>query len=301
MQSIAELNRQFGIPGIAEVVSGDGGIAVVRVTHGGVAGAMYLHGAHVTHWRPAGGEEVLWMSQKSMWQADKPIRGGVPICFPWFGPLAGVPTAPAHGFVRAITWELETITQSSGGVTVTMKLASDASTMARWPHEFVLRHRVTFGSMLSMSLELTNPGKTPLKAEQALHTYFSVRDVRLVAVKGLNGVRYIDKVDERKEKMQSGDIQITGETDRVYLNTTGAVTIEDPGMGRRIIVGKESSRNTVVWNPWIAKAKAMADFGDQEWPGMICVETCNVGADAVEVAPGGTHFMRAQIATASLA
>jgi D-hexose-6-phosphate mutarotase len=278
----------------AEVVTGNGGLKAVKVTGEAGRGLVYLHGGHVAAWAPAGGDEVLWLSAKSHWAAGKPIRGGVPICFPWFGPRAGDPGAPAHGFARLKEWTLE----EAQGTTVTLRLEDDEETRRAWGQAFALRMRVTFGRELEMRLELTNRGSGELAAEEALHTYFAVGDVRQTSVRGLDGVRYIDKVDGMKEKMQAGAIRIEGETDRVYVGTRGEVTIEDPswkGGGRRIVVSKEGSADTVVWNPWVAKAKAMADFGDEEWPGMICVETCNVMAHAVRVAAGETKVMTARV------
>ncbi|HEY4329561.1 MAG TPA: D-hexose-6-phosphate mutarotase [Phycisphaerae bacterium] len=304
MTTISELNSRHAIPGVAEVIAQNGGLPAVRVDIPNLAtGSVYLHGAHVATWRPAGFEEVLWLSEKGLWQNDKPIRGGVPICFPWFGPRKDHPQSPAHGIARLHAWELESIQQSGGGgggVSIALALRSNDATRAQWPHDFLLRHRVTFGKELTMVLELTNTGTGPMTAEEAFHTYFSIADVHQARVKGLAGTRYIDKVDAFKQKTQEGDIAITGETDRVYLETAAAVTVEDPIKRRRITVSKENSRNTVVWNPWIAKAKAMADFGDEEWPAMVCVETCNVGDSALTLSPGQTHIMTARIAVAAL-
>jgi D-hexose-6-phosphate mutarotase len=295
MADVDTLNGRFKIPGVAEVISGEGRLPAVRVnTKAGVTGLVYLHGGHVAAWKPPGFEEVLWVSSKSSFENLKPIRGGVPICFPWFGPNKDHPNSaihPMHGFARLRQWTLETIEESRAGVTVFLSLKGDMSTRPAWPHDFTLRHRVTFGSELKMALELTNTGSTPLTAEEAQHTYFSLADVRQVRVTGLEGKNYIDKSDGFKVKAQDGAITITGETDRVYLQTTDAVTIEDPGKGRRIRVSKDNSGATVVWNPWIARARAMTDFGDEEWPGMMCVETCNVGEAAVTVSPGKTHVM----------
>ena len=293
---IAELQRH-AIPHLAQIVASAGGLPAVQVATPLASGLVYLHGAHVAAWQPAGCEEILWMSHKSLFEAGKPIRGGVPLCFPWFGPRKD---APGHGFARLGAWELESIQQDAAGVTVSLALRPDAVSRGYWPHEFVLRHRVTIGTELTMSIELGNNGSTPLTAEEALHTYFSVGDVRQVRVTGLAGTHYLDKVDGARERVQEGAIAITGETDRVYLDTTGPVTIEDSVKRRKITIAKEHSLATVVWNPWVAKAKAMPDFGDEEWPGMLCVETCNVGAAAVRVAPGEKHVMTARIAVAAL-
>jgi glucose-6-phosphate 1-epimerase len=221
---LAEL-RRHALPGVAEIVEGAGRLPAVKVTAGQATGMVYLHGAHVAAWKPAGFEEVLWMSAKSTFEEGRPIRGGVPICFPWFGPK---PDAPAHGFVRLKAWELESIRQEAAGVTVTLAYAGSAADEAvrkYWPHDFVLRQRVTFGTELTMALELTNRGGAPLRAEEALHTYFSLGDVRQARTAGLSGARYIDKTDGMKEKLQEGDIAITAETDRVYLETRSAVHI----------------------------------------------------------------------------
>lgn len=293
------VSQKLGIPGIAEVVAGNGGLSKVRVTTAEAEGEIYLLGAHLAAWKPAGSQSVLWLSEKSCWLDGKPIRGGVPLCFPWFGPKKDDPQAPGHGFARITEWHLESITQDDGAVTVSLSTKSDASTKTWCASDFELRYQVTFGAKLVMRLEVTNTGDSMLRAEEAFHTYFSVGDVRQVSVHGLEGVHYIDRIDGAKEKTQEGAITITGETDRLYLNTTAAAEIEDPVLRRRVRVSKENSAETVVWNPWIAKSKAMPDFGDEEWPGMICVETCNV-ANPVELAPGQQHVMTAIIEVAAL-
>jgi glucose-6-phosphate 1-epimerase len=296
MLTLSELQR-FALPGIAQIVSGRGGLPAVQVQTPTATGTVYLLGAHVAAWKPAGFDEVLWLSEKSNWETGKAVRGGVPICFPWFGPRKD---APVHGTARLRSWELESIRQQPAGVEVCLTLRHDEAARAFWPHDFLLRQRVTFGTQLTMALELTNTGSAPFAAEEALHTYFAVGDVRGIRITGLAGANYLDKTDNARQKQQQGDIAITAETDRVYLDTLGAVTVEDPGKRRRLTISKENSRDTVVWNPWIAKAKAMADFGDDEWPAMLCVETCNVAAHPVTLPPGQTHIMKARIAVTSL-
>jgi glucose-6-phosphate 1-epimerase len=301
MQSaIAELDRRFGVPGIASVVAGPGGLAAVSVTAPEATGRMCLHGGHVIAWQPAGAAEALFVSAASNWEDGRAIRGGVPVCFPWFAGKADDPKAPAHGFVRAKAWKLESIERSDDGVVVSMSTGSDESTQRWWAADFRLVQRVTFAAELRMELSLTNTGAAPLRFEEALHTYFTVGQIRQVRLHGLDGVRYVDKTDGNREKTQRGPIVIESETDRVYLNTTGAVEVEDGVLRRRIRVAKENSRATVVWNPWVDKARAMSDFGDDEWERMVCVETCNVAGCAVELAPGGAHTMTALVSVAAL-
>jgi glucose-6-phosphate 1-epimerase len=251
----------------------------------------------VTHFHPANQLPVIWMSQKSLYQPGKPIRGGVPICFPWFGPRQDDPKAPAHGFARVLDWNIDSISRSSAGaVVVTLSLKSDDATRAIWPADFVARHIITIASTLQMRLDVQNASQQPIRFEEALHTYFTVGDIRQTTVDGLVGSTYIDKVAAMQMKQQSDPlIRFEGETDRVYLDTQATCVIHDPVMNRRIEVSKSGSNATVVWNPWIAKSKAMPDFGDEEWPGMVCVETVNAAKHAVELAPGAMHSMTQRV------
>jgi glucose-6-phosphate 1-epimerase len=294
--NITELDRKFGIPGVAQISDGNGGLPRVRVTGPAAAGETYLHGAHVTSWRPAGAEEVLFLSPHSIWADGHAIRGGVPVCFPWFGDKADDPKAPAHGFVRTKAWQLGSIERTTdGAVAVSMVTASDESTKHWWPADFRLLHRATFGSELVLELTTTNTGSTALRLEEALHAYHRVGDAAQVLLSGLDGVHYLDKTDSYREKSQQGDVVITAETDRVYLDTRHPLEISDPVLQRRIRVSKENSLTTVVWNPWSEKARAMSDLGEDQWKQMLCVETSNVGSFAVELAPGEQHTMTARV------
>jgi glucose-6-phosphate 1-epimerase len=293
LAAIAELDRRFGIPGSVQVVSGNGGLAKVAIAAGDTRGEMYLHGAHVTSWQPRGAEEMLFVSAASHWEDGRAVRGGVPICFPWFGGKADDPGAPAHGFVRTTTWQLESIRQSDSAVTVSMFTESNDDTRKRWPADFQLVHRATFGSELNLELVVRNTGATSLRFEEALHTYFRVGHIEQVRLQGLNAVQFLDKTDGNRKKTQEGPLLIVSETDRVFLNTKGAIELEDHSLRRRLGVAKENSLTTVIWNPWVAKAKALSDFGDDEWMRMICIETSNVADFAVELAPGQQHSMQA--------
>jgi D-hexose-6-phosphate mutarotase len=236
------------------------------------------------------------MSRESAFQAGKPIRGGVPICFPWFGPSASDREAPAHGFARLCGWTLVSAREHADE-TIVVELELAGRDLARvWPHEFRLVHRVSIGSVLRMDLEVFNTGAQPFTFEEALHTYFDVDDVSRVTVSGLQNTEYLDKVAGfRRSRQGAESIRFAGETDRIYLDTQAACVIEDPGRRRRITVRKSGSDATVVWNPWVDKARAMADFGDEEWRNMLCVETCNVNVHARTLAPGASHTMTAII------
>jgi glucose-6-phosphate 1-epimerase len=298
--SIAESDRWFEIPGTAQIVEGNDGLPKVRIASSESVGEMYLHGAHVTSWKPAGREEVLFVSSQSHWDHGHAIRGGVPICFPWFGGKADDAKAPAHGFVRTQAWQLESMAQVGGAVTVSMFTESSEATKRWWPGDFRLAHRVTFGSELSLELVVTNTGGTPLRFEEALHAYYRVGSIENTRVRGLDTVHYLDKTDSNRKKMQHGEIAIVSETDRVYLNTSDVIELEDPVLCRRTQVTKENSRTTVIWNPWVQKAHSLSDLADDEWRQMICIETSNVSNFAVDLAPGQQHTMKALVRVADL-
>ena len=296
--ALAESDRRFEIPGIASVAEGNGGLLKARITSPAAEGEIYLHGAHVTSWKPAGGREVLFLSSQSRWENGRAIRGGVPICFPWFGDKAGDPKAPAHGFVRTKAWQFESIARVGDAVTVSMFTESGEDTKRWWPAEFRLVYRATFASELRLELVATNTGKTSLRFEEALHAYYRVGDIQKARMTGLDAIQYIDKTDANRKKIQQGEISIVSETDRVYLNTSDAVQLEDPVLRRRTRVAKENSRTTVVWNPWVQKAQALSDLPNDEWTQMICIETSNVSDFAVDLAPGQQHVMKALVRVA---
>ncbi len=258
---------------------------------------VYLQGAHVAHFQPQGEKPVLWMSAESRFEAGKPLRGGVPICFPWFGPKAGSPDAPLHGFARILPWTIGSIAREADGrLRAVLDLSAEAATRGGFPRELSLSLGVTVGRSLRMELTARNVDSAAVTFEAALHGYFAVSDVRQVRIRGLEGVSYVDKTAAMARKPgEAGPISIAAETDRVYAGTSGTVTIEDPGWRRRIVVSKSGSRTTVIWNPWVAKAKAMPDFGDEEWTGMLCVETANALDDAVTLGPDASHAMTATI------
>lgn len=296
----SDLNRRFEIPGIAKIVDGRAGLPCVRVTSPRASGEIYLHGAHVTSWKPAGGDEVLYVSSKSKWQDGTGIRGGVPVCFPWFATRAEDPHSPAHGLVRTRTWQLEGITHADHDVTVALSSSADDATRKTWFGDYHLLFCAKFGEQLRLELIVTNHGTTTFRFEEALHSYFHVGNAAAAKLRGINGAAYIDKTDAQRERHQHGDVVLSAETDRIYCNTLATVEIEDPAARRRVLVAKENSRDTVIWNPWSEKAKAMSDLGPHEWRHFVCVETCNVGDHSINLAPTQAHTMTALISLGTL-
>jgi glucose-6-phosphate 1-epimerase len=259
---------------------GSGELDSVVVDDAGALGRIYLLGANVTAWKPKHGADVLWLSEKSHFVPGKAIRGGVPICLPWFGAHPTDAKAPQHGFARTHVWELVSTSEA-----VVLRFAGP---------EFEARYTVAMGASLDLSLEVKNTSRAPFTFTEALHTYLTVTDVREVKVTGLEGAPFTDKLDG-KEKVEEGSIRIRAETDRLYYDSQATCVLHDPVLARRISVKKTGSNTTVVWNPWVDKAKAMSDFGDDEWKGMICIETVNAGPNAVTLDAGTSHEMRARI------
>ena len=297
-----DTHTQFTIPGRVVFEPGHNGLVRARITAPHADAEVYLHGAHVTEFRPRGQAPVLMMSAASVFAAGEPIRGGIPVIFPWFGPRRDGKEGPPHAFARRRDWEVESTAAAPGGtVTLVLGLASDAATRAAWPGEFRLRYTVTVGPTLHLALAVTNTGATPFTFEEALHTYFTVGDIRQVRVAGLENGAYLDAADGGKRKRQGPDpITFAEETDRAYIGTPAVCELYDQALGRRLVITKAAADSTVVWNPWIAKAKRMPDFGDDEWPGMVCVETGNVLENAVTLAPGATHEMTTTVEVAAL-
>src|SRR5688572_29593825 len=219
MTDIATLNNQFGIPNVATVDAGSGGLPRVRVTSPVAEAEIYLHGGHVTRWTPRGHKPVLFMSNESLFDPAKAIRGGVPVIFPWFGPSATNPKAPQHGFARTTPWTLRGIrTGADAATAVELGLASTDTSRGHWPHNFDATFTVTAGKTLDMALEVVNKSQAEFTFEEALHTYLAVGDIRQTSIDGLAGREYLDKVDKAARKKQaSGAFTLSGETDRVYL------------------------------------------------------------------------------------
>jgi D-hexose-6-phosphate mutarotase len=286
--------RFWDTPGV-DVTAGRGGLPVMQLTGRGGRAEVYLHGAHVTSFVPEAGEPVLWMSEKSWFEAGKAIRGGIPICWPWFGPHESQETFPSHGVARLQTWEPASAGVDGEGLAfVDMRLAPTEFARPYWPHAFELSYRVSVGEALRVELTTHNTGEQPLTLTEALHSYFNVSDVREVSITGLEQTEFLDKVDDLRRKNQGDEaITFTGEVDRCYLNTMAACILDDPGLDRRIVVEKSGSQSTVVWNPHTAKAAAMEDYGDEEWPGTACIETANVHENAVTIPPGEEHTITA--------
>jgi D-hexose-6-phosphate mutarotase len=279
----SRLKGMAGAPGRVGFLDGRGELPMLEVSTEWSTAEVYLHGAHVTHFKKKDEPPLLFLSQCSRFSEKDPIRGGIPVIFPWFGPREGM---GQHGFARLKEWELkEFLPAKDGTVSVKFHLPDcpEASAYPPFSADFI----VSANQCLTLTLIVTNKSRDEtLEFENCLHTYFEVGDINTVAVRGLKGVTYLDKVADFAQKVEAEDsIHFSSEVDRVYINTTGSVEILDPTLKRKILVEKEGSVSTVVWNPWITKAQQMPDFGNDEYQRMVCVESGSVGPNQLKLKP----------------
>ena len=286
---IAKLNDEFALQRGENYVrfqTGRSGIPLVEIRNNHASAAISLLGAHLLSWIPRGEKEVIWLSAAAKFEPGKSIRGGIPVCWPWFGAHGSFtgnanPNFPAHGFVRTSNWDVICTEPQAGN-------------QHMWPADTNLQLQVTIGEKLEMELITHNNGSQPITIGQALHTYFRVGDISKVLVFGLEDTDYLDKLAGFKRKQQIGPLSISEEVDRIYLDTANECVIEDRSLKRNIVIIKCGSNSTVVWNPWRETASKMGDLGEDGYKTMLCVESCNAATDVVTIAPGKGHHLWVQ-------
>jgi glucose-6-phosphate 1-epimerase len=294
MNNFDSLNQQFAIPDHLDFIEGPGGLPVARIRNALASSDIALQGAHVLSFQPNGEASVIWLSTQARFAPGKSVRGGIPVCLPWFGEHASDPGLPAHGFARTSDWNvISSVILPDGATRITFELIQTQTTRTHWPHSYRLRNIVTVGETLTVELSTENTGTAAFVIGEALHSYFAIGDIDAIRITGLEGCEYLDKLEAFKRKTQTGTVTISGEVDRVYLDTTADCVIEDHSLNRRIRIAKTGSRSTVVWNPWIEKSIQMGDMGENGYRGMVCVESVNAADNLVTVAPGETHSLRA--------
>jgi D-hexose-6-phosphate mutarotase len=294
MATAQQLNTQFGINGHLVFREDASGLVVADIRNAQATASLCLQGAHLMTWQPSSqAVPVVWLSRDAKLAAGKSIRGGAPVCWPWFGAHVTESGFPGHGYARTVPWQvMESGTEPGGATRLTLRLVTSDKTRAQWPYACTLDLTVVVGEKLRMELATENTGVTDFVIGEALHTYFRIGDIGAVRVTGLAGCDYWDKVGGSTLRKQAGAISFTGETDRVYINTAAECVIEDDKLKRRIHVAKSGSLSTVVWTPWADKAGKMGDMGQPDgWREMVCVESVNAIENVVKVAAGNRHTM----------
>ena len=266
---------------------GDAGLPLLTVDNALGRAAIAQQGAQVLAFQPRGQREMLWISPQCVLTDGQPIRGGIPLCLPWFGP--GPDGKSMHGFARTTPWLLTAAEAADNGATrLVFALAGGKETSALWPQAFAFELEITVGSTLQMQLRARNTGDDPAPFAFAFHTYFAVPDVAASRVAGLAGCTYIDKVDAGSRKTQAGDVCITAMTDRVYLDVPTRQSL----LGKDAAIHIDSdTRCAIVWNAW-ANADNMPDIGAGNHVGYLCVERGDVAEYAVTLPAGGEHRMQ---------
>lgn len=279
------------IPGRVDIEASPLGGPIARLTFGRFQTLVALHGAQVLNWT-CDGVGLLWLSPIARIRDGKGIRGGIPVCWPWFADHPTDPSKPAHGFVRHRAWSLISTHATADGVSISLATSTTEADRKLWPHHAEARVTIALGDALAVTLETCNTGAAAFQLTEALHTYFRVSDIAHVSVTGLEGCPYLDKLDGFARKTQSGPITVSEEVDRIYLGETSAITLHDTGARHRILIEGTGSRSAVVWNPWTAKTARLGDMGSPDaFRQMICIETANAGDDIVSLAPGETHAL----------
>jgi glucose-6-phosphate 1-epimerase len=284
------LNARFALDAQLTFIAGRGGMtdAVIRNEH--ATATVSLYGGQVLSWQPrAARHDVLFLSEQAYYQPGKAIKGGIPVCWPWFGADPQGRGRPAHGFARISPWEVvKTALLDSGETQLTLGLQCNDRTRAWWDGDIAAQLEIVVGTTLRLALTTFNRGERPVELTQALHTYFAVGDIGAATVHGLEDRSYLDKTDAGQVKLQAGAVTIAAEVDRIYTGVERDLEIHDAAWHRMIHIHATGSRSAVVWNPWQSVAAAMADLGDEDYRRMLCVETTNAGPDVVHIAPGGT-------------
>lgn len=288
--TLTELNERFAIGNHVQFKEIADGIIIAEVANQHALTNIALQGAHIATFQPRGEEPVIWLSPHAKFAPGKSIRGGVPVCWPWFGPHKTDSKLPGHGFARTVLWEVfETKALTDGSTFLRFGLVENDTTRVQWPNPSTVQLEVTVGNALRVELVTHNASESVIELGEALHTYFQISDVAKMAIRGLENCAYLDKVQDFAHCTQKDSIVIESEVDRVYINTAADCVIEDKGLKRAIRIAKQGSMSTVVWNPWTEKADKMGDFGENGHRAMVCVESGNAMENVVKLAPGETH------------
>lgn len=294
MKTAAQLNKQFGIAGQLTFRDDASGLVVADFTNAQATASLCLQGAHLMNWQPKSqSKPVVWLSRDAKMAAGKSIRGGAPICWPWFGAHATESTFPGHGFARTVPWTvIESGSEPNGATRLTLRLVESEKTRAQWNHDCNVDLTVIIGDTLRMEMTTENTGTSDFVIGEALHTYLQISDIGKISVTGLEGCEYWDKVGGSNLRKQDGAITFNSEVDRVYINSGAECVIHDEPLKRRIHIKKSGSLSTVVWTPWTEKANKMGDMGQPDgWREMVCVESVNAIDNVVTVAAGSQHTL----------
>ncbi|MDX8398477.1 MAG: D-hexose-6-phosphate mutarotase [Mariprofundaceae bacterium] len=295
MSHIKSLKQSWEIPDIVTISAVEANLPVINIHNEYADARISLQGAHITHFKPKHEKDMIWISDDATYAPGKSLRGGIPICWPWFGPHASNSDLPGHGPARTVDWEITHCQQQSDGRTsIKLEMVQRPELQEMYGQELHVQIHIIIGTTLQISLITKNLGTENFTLSQAFHTYFYISNIKEVHVEGLEGCQYIDKIDSAKLKEQQGSLNISQETDRIYLSTPEQLRVIDPGFNRAIKIQNQHSASAIVWNPWIETAEKMGDLGEQGYLNMLCVETANAASDSVQLKAGESYFIKTE-------
>ena len=290
MDELDLLNDQFGIEGELGFSEQEGDLIYIDVVNKYAEATISLYGAHIIQFRPYNSFDVLWMSPSSNFEVGKAIRGGIPICFPWFGPHASDSSLPAHGFARILPWQVvKTSTTDKYETEIVLELNSSEKTKEYWPYDFKAELLICVGAELTVELSITNTGHQTFQYTSAIHTYFYVSEIANVKIEGLQGASFYKGFGNEVFTQEDEAIEIRQEENRRYVNTESDIILHDTVFQRKIKTSKKGSKVTVVWNPWSETVKTMNDIPEDGFETFVCIEPANSYNDFIELAPGEQH------------
>lgn len=297
MQELEDL-KQFEIPDIISLSQSDNGLNRITIKSDLCEAEIYLHGGHLTHFQPEGEEALIFDAKESCITPPKSVHAGIPLCWPWFGAHPTDATKPQHGFARDKVWQLKSSrVLGNRSAEIVLALSDDEHSRTLFPYAFELELTFTIGKTLSIDLKTTNTDIWSFTITQALHTYFALSDLAHVTIYGVAGTPFVDYTDNRKERSENEALRITREVNRVYVPTDASCEIVDDGLKRKIIIEKEGSHSTTIWNPW--KENGLHDLPGDQYRKFVCIETTNALSDRLTLAPQEEHSIRQIISVKS--
>lgn len=282
-----------------------GDLNCIQVCHPLGQAVVALQGAQVLQYAPVGAEPVIWLSERVEYKSGQALRGGVPVCWPWFGDLSRNPdqireqydltSAPAHGWARTALWELVRVDESARRVTLVLQVSENSLANAPTNIGVIPSLEIGVGAALTLKLGNRNASTKPAMLSQALHTYLAVSDINNVEIAGLEGVPYIDTVGQWHEMRSNNPIRLSAETDRIYQGDVAHVQLQDSGWNRTLHIKTQHSRSLVLWNPHIEKSMRLNQFAPDAWRRMVCIESANVAKDMLMLLPGESCWLETEI------
>ncbi len=294
LNSVA-LNTKFGLDNRLRFSESSTGLVTVELRFEQATLELYLHGAHVTSYRPHINHEVLWMSDTAVYQTGKAMRGGIPLCWPWFGAHAHNPERAQHGYARTSHFSVLSTSADAQATSITLTLDPAAAPYAEWQNSACLEVEIRLSDSLWMEMRTTNKSNSTLTVSNALHSYYRISSRDRISIPDVTGLTYLDKPQHYKQLQQTSAIEINGEVDRVYLEPPSKIELLDSGRQLSTSISSWGNHNLVIWNPGEKNAKAMSDFDDQGFEQMLCIEPANALDQSINIKPAECHRLGQEI------